>query len=91
MAETAAHLVDRVLPQVPMREWVPHLKLLRSYPLHAILCRADRGHFSGIGGSCHEEEESLVSSNVVDFSIAARQRVHYRAGPESCSEGDEVV
>lgn len=50
-----------------------------------------RGHFSGIGGSCHEEEESLVPSDVVDFSIVARQRVHYRAGPESCSEGDEVV
>jgi hypothetical protein len=70
---------------------LPHLKLLRSYPFHAILCRADRGHFSGIGGSCHEEEESLVPSDVVDFSIVARQRVHYRAGPESCSEGDEVV
>ena len=24
--------------------------------------RLDRGHFSSIGGSCHEEEESLVPS-----------------------------
>jgi hypothetical protein len=47
--------------------------------------RLDRGHFSSIGGSCHEEEESLVPSDVVDFSIVARQRVHYRAGPESCT------
>src|SRR5262252_4773694 len=73
---------------------LPHLKLLRSYPFHAILCHADRGHFSRIGGSCHEEGESLVPSDVVDFSIVARQRVHYRAGPESWSvgsEGDEVV
>src|ERR1700704_1915473 len=55
--------------------------------------RLDRGHFSS-GGSCHEEEESLVPSDVVDFSIVARQRVHYRAGPESCSagsQGDELV
>jgi hypothetical protein len=43
--------------------------------------RLDRGHFSSIGGSCHEEEESLVPSDVVDFSIVARQRVHYRAAP----------
>jgi len=47
--------------------------------------------FLGIGGSCHEEEESLVSSDVVDFSIVARQRVHYSAGPESGSQGDELV
>jgi hypothetical protein len=50
--------------------------------------------FSSIGGSCHEKEESLLPSDVVDFSIVARQRVHYRAGPESCSagsQGDEVV
>src|SRR6516164_6361111 len=56
--------------------------------------RRDRGHFSSIGGSCHEEEESLVPSDVVAFSIVARQRVHYRAGPESCSagsQGDELV
>jgi hypothetical protein len=54
----------------------------------------DRGHFSSIGGSCHEEEEALVPSDVVDFSIVARQHVHYRAGPEfwsDGSEGDEVV
>ena len=38
--------------------------------------------FSSIGGSGHEEEESLVASDVVDFSIVARQRVHYCAGPE---------
>src|SRR5262249_35919765 len=50
--------------------------------------------FSSIGGSCHEEEESLGPSDVVVFSIVARLRVHYRAGPESWSdgsEGDEVV
>ena len=73
---------------------LPHLKLLRSYPFHAILCRADRGHFPSIGGSCHEEEESPGSSDVVDFRSVARQRVHYRAGPEfwsSSSDGDEVV
>jgi hypothetical protein len=64
------------------------------YPFHAILIRRDRGHFSSIGGSCHEEEESLVPSDGVAFSIVARQRVHYRAGPEfwsDGSEGDEVV
>jgi hypothetical protein len=47
----------------------------------------DRGHFSNIGGSCHEEDG-------VAFSIVARQHVHYRAGPEfwsDGSEGDEVV
>src|SRR5262249_155418 len=51
--------------------------------------RLDRGHFSSIGGSCHEEKESLVPSDVVDFSIVARQRVHYPAGPESCSAGSQ--
>jgi len=25
MAETAAHLVDQVFPQVPVRQWVPSL------------------------------------------------------------------
>jgi len=39
--------------------------------------RTDRGHFSSIGGSCHEEEEPLVPSDVVDFSIVARQRVQH--------------
>src|ERR1700733_10069799 len=37
--------------------------------------RRDRGHFSS-GGSCHEEEESLVPSDGIDFSIVVRQRVH---------------
>ena len=56
--------------------------------------RLDRGHFSSIGGSCHEEEESLVPSDVVDFSIVAPQRVHYRAGLEpfsAGSQGDELA
>src|SRR5215813_12731293 len=51
--------------------------------------RRDRGHFSSTGGSCHEEEESLFPSDGVAFSIVARQRVDYRAGPEFWSDGSE--
>ena len=32
MADTAAHLVDRVLPQVPVRQWVLSLPFAARYP-----------------------------------------------------------
>ena len=40
------------------------------------------------------KKNQLVPSDVVDFNIVARQRVHYRAGPETFSagsQGDELV
>ena len=33
MADTAAHLVDRVLPEVPMRQWVLSLPFALRYRL----------------------------------------------------------
>jgi hypothetical protein len=33
MADTAAHLVDRVLPEVPIRQWVLSLPFALRYPL----------------------------------------------------------
>ncbi len=34
MADTAAHLVDRVLPEVPVRQWVLSLPFSLRYRLH---------------------------------------------------------
>ena len=49
--------------------------------MFTLSCRLDRGHFSSIGGSCHEEEESLVPSDVVDFSIVARHPIVQAQSP----------
>ena len=36
MADTAAHLVDRVLPKVPVRQWVLSLPVALRYPAAAL-------------------------------------------------------
>ena len=47
MADTAAHLVDRVLPEVPIRQWVLSLQLPLRYltAYHMSLCSAVLGCF----------------------------------------------
>ena len=41
MADTAAHLVDRVLPQVPIRQWVLSLPFALRYRLASIEDRTE--------------------------------------------------
>jgi len=47
MSDLAAHLVDRVLPEVPIRQWVLSVPFALRYPLayDAALCRAAKGVF----------------------------------------------
>src|SRR5678816_1241650 len=60
------------------------------YPL-----RPGSWSFSSIGGSCHEEEESLVPSDVGDFGGVARQLIRCREGGSAtnfyCSQSGTLV
>ena len=50
MAQTAAHLVDHVIPHVPVRQWVLSLAI----PLRLLLATAQAGDAGAAGGAPHD-------------------------------------
>ena len=50
MARTAAHLVDHVIPHVPVRQWVLSLAI----PLRLLLATAQAGDAGAAGGAPHD-------------------------------------
>jgi len=88
MAETAAHLVDHVLPDVPYRQWVlslPHrVRFLCAYDhsictaVRRILMRAIQGHYrrraEGLGVKAPRIEAVAFEQH---FDSALRLHLHY--------------
>jgi hypothetical protein len=62
MADTAAHLVDRVLPRVPIRQWV--LSLPFAPPLPARIRRMSRPRRCGDALDLNVHFRSLVLDGV---------------------------
>ena len=86
MAQTAAHLVDRVIPQVPVRQWVlslpiPLRLLLAAQPqlltpvlqvVHRVLTR----HLLGQAGLKAGEADSGAVTLIQRFGSAANLNIH---------------
>ena len=89
MAQTAAHLVDHVLPQVPVRQWVLSLPIPLRLPLAAqpklvtpvlqvlqVVHRMITRHLIGQAGLKPDEADSGAVTLIQRFGSAANLNVH---------------
>ena len=81
MAETAAHLVDRGLPQAPYRQWV----LSVPKPLRLRLARASRSSSSGLGPTVAPTSCSNPSPFCAGSSVSSRRRADTWFAMRACS------
>lgn len=92
MAQTAAHLVDRVIPHVPVRQWVlslpiPLRLLLAAQPklvtpvlqvVHRVITR----HLLGQAGLKADDADSGAVTLIQRFGSAANLNIHLHSSDE---------
>ena len=86
MAQTAAHLVDDVIPHVPVRQWVltlpiPLRLLLATRPklvtpMLQVVHRVIRHHLLGQAGLKADEADSGAVTLIQRFGSAANVNIH---------------
>jgi hypothetical protein len=78
MSELAAHLVDRVLPHVPIRQWTPHHLSSDNFPAPlGVVERAAREHGDEDPerAVCHSSESPSVSMALAPQAVVVTTTV----------------
>ena len=85
MAQAAAHLVDHVIPHVPVRQWVPSTMPMRRLlavqpklvtPVLQVVHRMIPRHLLGQSGLKSEEADSGAVTLIQRFGSAANLNIH---------------
>ena len=81
MAQTAAHLVDHVIPHVPVRQWVPSLPIplrlvLAAQPVLQVVHRVITRFLLDQAGTKADQADSGAVTLIRRFGSAANLNVH---------------